>query len=92
MPSGDSAQAGMFCTMLAAYFGEPLLLLGIPATCFGRIYFGCHWIGDTIVGASMGTAIATGVHAGTVALCNSAAGAYLPNLCSASPPPAKLGV
>lgn len=90
MPSGDSAQAGMFCTMLALYFGQLALLLGIPATQFGRIYFGCHWIGDTIVRATMGAAIALGVHSGTASLCSSAAGAYLPNLCSVAPPPAKI--
>jgi hypothetical protein len=28
----------------------------------GRIYFGCHWILDTVVGASIGAGAATLIH------------------------------
>lgn len=69
MPSGDSAQSALFCTLLALQFGQPRLLLGIPATMFGRVYFGCHWIGDTMVGASIGAVIALTVHTLFDSLC-----------------------
>jgi membrane-associated phospholipid phosphatase len=83
MPSGDSAQAGMFLMMLALGTGQPAWLLAVPATMFGRCYFGCHWIGDTIAGSTMGAAVAATVAAGTAAVCESERLAgLLPNLCS----------
>jgi membrane-associated phospholipid phosphatase len=57
MPSGDSAQAGLWCTIFAMYFQNPSLYLLVPCTQFGRVYFACHWVGDTIVGAIIGILI-----------------------------------
>lgn len=42
---------------------RPAVLLLIPATMFARIYFGAHWLGDTIAGGAVGAAVAAGVHA-----------------------------
>ena len=85
MPSGDTAQAGCLCTLLAlsaAAAGGPGVGAGaaaavaaalpppwlagalvVGATAFGRVYFGCHWAGDTIAGAALGCAVAAAVHA-----------------------------
>lgn len=63
MPSGDTAQSTVFAvTMIYTmnyYFSEGHMgywwfLLTIPICGFGRIYFGKHWIGDTICGAAEG--------------------------------------
>jgi len=54
MPSGDSAQAGLWLTILAIYTHNPYFYIFIPFTQFGRVYFACHWVGDTIIGASIG--------------------------------------
>eukprot|EP01138_Halocafeteria_seosinensis_P014155 gb/GECG01014453.1/.p1 GENE.gb/GECG01014453.1/~~gb/GECG01014453.1/.p1 ORF type:complete len:359 (+),score=24.10 gb/GECG01014453.1/:1-1077(+) len=61
-PSGDSAQAAVVAFVMACYTGESKYLCIIPLTMWARVHFGCHWIGDTIVGASVG---------GCVALCTS---------------------
>lgn len=62
MPSGDSAQAAVFSVLIALHFQQPLVLLLIPAAMFGRVYFGCHWIMDTVAGASLGTLVALTFH------------------------------
>ncbi|KAA0217871.1 phosphatase PAP2 family protein [bacterium] len=61
-PSGDSAQAAMIATML--WLNAPLegwvrhlLLLIAPACMFARVYFGAHWVGDTLAGAAIGAAV-----------------------------------
>ncbi len=40
----------------ALYFGgySPAVVAVVPAAMFGRVYFGAHWIGDTIAGAFLG--------------------------------------
>jgi membrane-associated phospholipid phosphatase len=84
MPSGDSAQAGVFMVALAMAWQQPLLLLAIPLTMFGRVYFGCHWIGDTIVGSVMGGLVSLGVSNGMDVACrNPTFSAGVPNLCHA---------
>ncbi|KAK8817529.1 hypothetical protein WA538_004251, partial [Blastocystis sp. DL] len=53
-PSGDSAQAAVFSGILYHFFhAKWLLLLPLP-TMFGRVYYGAHWIGDTIGGIAIG--------------------------------------
>lgn len=60
-PSGDSAQAGAM-VMLVLMFGPwPWTLLAVPLVplcMFARVYYGAHWIGDTIAGAAIGAGVA----------------------------------
>jgi len=66
MPSGDTAQSTV-CAVTMIYTmiyhlsvrqaGWWLILLTIPICGFERIYFGKHWIGDTLCGALEGTLI-----------------------------------
>lgn len=60
--AGDAAQCALWTTMIAFHYGQPLAMLMIPCTMLGRVYFGCHWIGDTVVGASTGLLWAAIVH------------------------------
>jgi len=59
-PSGDTAQAAVFAVTLGYtvdywyFFG---LITIVPYAALGRIYFGRHYIGDTIGGAITGIAI-----------------------------------
>ena len=66
MPSGDTAQATVFaCTMIYTmiwFYGVQdvtwwWMLITIPLVGFERIYFGKHWIGDTLCGAIEGILI-----------------------------------
>lgn len=55
MPSGDTAQAGVAALTLLKHGYSPLLCFAmIPFGAFGRVYFGSHYIGDCIVGATLG--------------------------------------
>lgn len=58
MPSGDAFQSGVL-----TYF---LYDLGVPAeiaccflilVCVSRVYYMCHWLLDTVVGAALGLLI-----------------------------------
>lgn len=40
------------------FFQSNLFLLVIPFVAFGRVYFRCHWFGDTIVGSIIGAGFA----------------------------------
>jgi membrane-associated phospholipid phosphatase len=74
MPSGDSAQAALWCVLLARAMGGGhswALLLVVPCTMFARVYFGCHWVGDTLVGAAVGAGMAAGIVAGLSWACGS---------------------
>ena len=62
MPSGDVAQAAAMGVALALTTRWPGWLALVPATAFGRVYFGCHWLGDTLAGAALGSAVAASVH------------------------------
>lgn len=61
-PSGDSAQAAMIATMLIAI--GPLdgpwswsFAALVPLCMFSRVYYGAHWVGDTIAGAAIGIGV-----------------------------------
>ena len=61
-PSGDSAQAALIALLLWANCGvedwrRHLWLALIPSCMFARVYFGAHWIGDTIAGAAIGACV-----------------------------------
>ena len=58
MPSGDSAQGALWVVITMLFFQTYAILLVIPMVCFGRVYFRCHWIGDTLVGSLIGAGFA----------------------------------
>jgi membrane-associated phospholipid phosphatase len=55
MPSGDAAVAGVFCYVYAFVAGLPAVYVILPLVCGGRVYYQCHYIGDTIFGSLVGT-------------------------------------
>jgi membrane-associated phospholipid phosphatase len=55
MPSGDSAAAAIFCFIFAFVVGVPSVYVILPLVMAGRVYYQCHWIGDTIAGVICGT-------------------------------------
>lgn len=36
-------------------YDNPYILIILGLTMFGRVYFGCHYVGDTLVGALIGS-------------------------------------
>ena len=61
-PSGDSAQAALIALLLWANCGvedwrRHMWLLLVPSCMFARVYFGAHWLGDTIAGAAIGACV-----------------------------------
>lgn len=55
MPSGDTGAAGVFCYVYAATLsGMTGIYLLIPLVALGRVYYYCHWLGDTIAGSVLG--------------------------------------
>lgn len=57
MPSGDSIQAANFAIILYFYFNSCFGFYLVPLVMFARIFYFCHYIADTIVGALLGAAI-----------------------------------
>lgn len=55
MPSGDSSAAALFCLMFFAVLDLKLVYFILPLVMCGRVYYHCHWFGDTIVGVAVGT-------------------------------------
>jgi len=55
MPSGDSAACALCCYILAHQMKVHTIYFILPMVCLGRVYYHCHWIGDTIVGSLIGT-------------------------------------
>ena len=61
-PSGDAAQAGLFCFFLMINYQSATKLLGGPMTTaqfvltvsFSRVYFHCHYMGDVMFGLMVG--------------------------------------
>ena len=58
MPSGDSMQVALFATFCYLNFGEPLWFLIVPIVMYGRVHFMCHYVADTVVGASIALFVA----------------------------------
>jgi len=61
-PSGDSAQAAMIATMLIAagpIHGPQAWWFAalVPLCMFSRVYYGAHWVGDTVAGAAIGAGV-----------------------------------
>jgi len=57
-PSGDSAEAGCWSVSVALSYSAYSPLLIFPLTMFARVYFGAHYVCDTLVGASLGCSVA----------------------------------
>ena len=54
MPSGDSMQAANFAILILFYFGNFIGFFFVPFVMFARVYYFCHYIFDTVIGALMG--------------------------------------
>ncbi|CAI2380831.1 unnamed protein product [Moneuplotes crassus] len=65
MPSGDTAQAANWSVFMAVNFciensfNQYLFLHAWVPIAFARIYFQCHWVSDTVVGAAIGIGVAS---------------------------------
>ena len=65
MPSGDTSQSAAFASFVCLYLPGLFGLLGgdwfrirlIMTVALARIFFHCHFVGDTIVGGFLGTGI-----------------------------------
>jgi len=57
-PSGDSAEAGCWSVSIALSLSSLIPLIAFPFTMFARVYYGAHYVGDTLVGASLGCSVA----------------------------------
>ena len=55
MPSGDSSAAAVFCALVAIEMGMPQIYVLMPLVMLGRVYYQCHWIGDTVIGFFVGS-------------------------------------
>ncbi len=55
MPSGDSSAAAVFCCLVAFELGMPLIYILMPLVMLGRVYYQCHWLGDTLIGLLVGS-------------------------------------
>lgn len=55
MPSGDSAAAALFCFLYCTMLNLPTVYIILPLVMLGRVYYHCHWFGDTIIGVLIGT-------------------------------------
>ena len=57
-PSGDSFQAAIFSVLMMHANGAWIYYCTLlPIVMFSRVYFGFHWISDTVMGAALGSAI-----------------------------------
>ena len=55
MPSGDASAAAVWIAIISMEMGWPALYILMPLVMLGRVYYQCHWLGDTIVGLFVGT-------------------------------------
>ena len=58
MPSGDTSQAAMMAAMIGLHLHNPYFIVCVPLVMIARVYYQCHWFGDTITGTCMGVNIA----------------------------------
>lgn len=64
MPSGDSLQCANFCIIMFVYFNTNMVLYILPFVMFSRIYYFCHYIMDTLIGAALGLVLSYLVYIG----------------------------
>jgi len=62
MPSGDSIQAGNWAILIYLYSGYYIGFLFVPFVMYARIYFYCHYLFDTIIGALFGIIISLNIN------------------------------
>lgn len=55
MPSGDSSAAAVFCFLVAVQLELPAIYILMPLVMLGRVYYHCHYLGDTFVGLFVGS-------------------------------------
>ncbi len=61
LPSGDTYQAGCLAYFLFLYVKTELVFALPILVGFARVYFGFHWIGDTVVGGLLGVGMTKAV-------------------------------
>ena len=56
MPSGDTMQSATFWSAMVAkgLIHPPTAILMVTCTSISRVYYCCHYFGDTIIGAIIG--------------------------------------
>ena len=67
MPSGDAAQASLMTMFVIINYQNCYKILGGPLgisqfvmlVCFSRVWFHCHYLGDTMVGTFLGSFVAS---------------------------------
>ena len=57
MPSGDASCVGLFCFLYTAMMGIPTTYIIMPLVMAGRVFYQCHWWGDTLCGVVIGTVV-----------------------------------
>lgn len=55
MPSGDTSAAALFCFLYCTMVYLPAMYFILPLVVLGRVYYQCHWYGDTVAGILVGT-------------------------------------
>lgn len=73
-PSGDSAEAGCWSVSVALSLSSLIPLIAFPLTMFARVYYGAHYVGDTLVGASLGCSVAVLVESANSNMLNEMSG------------------
>ena len=58
-PSGDTTHATLFSFFLLFHFGNPYWTIIVPCVAFARVFYQCHWFGDTLGGACAGLIMAS---------------------------------
>ena len=64
-PSGDAAQASIYGVFFLQYFPNTFMVVGGPigatqfviTVCFARVYYQCHYVGDTMFGVMVGVTV-----------------------------------
>lgn len=54
MPSGDSACAANYALFVAVTMDFPLIWVIVPLVMLGRVFYHCHFLGDTVMGVLLG--------------------------------------
>ena len=57
LPSGDSMQAANFAIIFLFYSGSYIGFIILPFVMFARIFYFCHYLLDTVIGAIIGLSV-----------------------------------